>query len=60
MKPHSKRLRTWSDIEQRPPLRMAIEHWFRRRLPRLRACWCILIRRETIPYYPVRPIRRTR
>jgi len=53
-------MKTWRDIDQRRPLRLRIEHWLRRRFTRLHACWCILIRKQEIPFYPVRPIRRTR
>jgi len=58
-RPHVPRMRTWRDIDQRPPLRMQARLWIARRFPRLRACWLILTKREPLPYYPVRPLRRT-
>jgi len=53
------KIRTWRDISPRPPLCLRLRLWAARRIPRLRAAWLILTKKQPLPYYPVRPLRRT-
>jgi len=56
----SPRMRTWRDIDPRPPLYLRLRLWAFHHCPRLRAAWLILSGKEPLPYYPVRPLRRGR